>query len=128
MKKNLFIIDDESDIVELTKFILEDAGFQVITGGTAEECLIILEHEIPDLILLDLFLPKMQGWELSKKLKSDDRYKNIPIIIFTANAGINKKTVEEMGGDDFIIKPFEQDTLLEKVNNLVNKTSNTKLS
>ena len=115
MKKILLLIDDDPDIVELTKFILEDADFLVHSAGTAEEGLIILEKDHPDLILLDLYLPKMQGWELSTQLKRDNAYKNIPIIIFTANAGINKKTVKEMGGDDFIIKPYEYDDLLEKV-------------
>ena len=114
MNKILFI-DDDPDIVVVTKYILEDANFHVITGGSAEEGLALLTKEIPDLILLDLFLPKMQGWELSKQLKETDRYKEIPIILFTANAGINKKTVTEMGGDDFIIKPYEQDVLIEKI-------------
>jgi DNA-binding response OmpR family regulator len=113
--KKILFIDDDADIVTITTFILEDANYLVSTGGTAEEGLSLLEKEIPDLILLDLFLPKMQGWELSKQLKNDDRFKQIPIIFFTANAGIFKKTVSEMGGDDFIIKPYEQAMLLEKI-------------
>jgi CheY-like chemotaxis protein len=118
--KKILFIDDDPDIVIVTKFILEDANYLVLTGGSAEEGLVILEQKIPDLILLDLFLPKMQGWDLAKQLKSDDRYKQIPIILFTANAGIIKKTASEMGGDDFIIKPYEQEVLLEKVKNLLN--------
>lgn len=119
--KKILLIDDDVDIIEITKYILEDAKFLVLTAGTAEEGLVILEKDLPDLILLDLFLPKMQGWELSKQLKGDDRYKQIPIILFTANAGIFKKTVNEMGGDDFIIKPFEEDELLKKINIFLNK-------
>ena len=124
--KKILLIDDDPDIVEVTKFILEDANFLVLTAGTAEEGLIIVEKEMVDLILIDLFLPKMQGWELSKQLKNNDRYKHIPIIIFTANAGVIKKTVTEMGGDDFLIKPYEQAMLIEKINNLLNKTSSLK--
>ncbi len=124
--KKILLIDDDPDIVEVTKFILEDANFLVLTAGTAEEGLIIVEKEMVDLILIDLFLPKMQGWELSKQLKNNDLYKQIPIIIFTANAGVIKKTVTEMGGDDFLIKPYEQAMLIEKINNLLNKTSSLK--
>ena len=116
MKRILFI-DDDADIVTVTKFVLEHANFYVSSVGSAEEGITFLEKESPDLILLDLFLPKMQGWELSKQLKKNDSFKNIPIILFTANAGIIKKTVKEMGGDDFIIKLYEEEVLLEKVNN-----------
>lgn len=121
MPKKILFIDDDPDIVLVTQFILEDAGFKVLTGDSAEVGLAILEKEIPDLILMDLALPKMQGWELSKKLKSEDRYKDILIILFTANAGINKKSVNEMGGDDFIIKPYEHDLFLKKVTTWLNK-------
>lgn len=117
MKKVLLIIDDDPDILVLTKFLLEDADFLVLSAGTAEEGLVILENTLPDLIILDLYLPKMQGWELSKQLKNDHRFQHIPIIIFTANAGVNKKTVSEMGGNDFIIKPYEFSDLLDKVKN-----------
>lgn len=114
MSKILFI-DDDPDIVTVTKFLLEDAQFQVLTAESAEEGLAILERELPDILLLDLFLPKMQGWELSKLLKDDERYKHIPIIIFTANAGITAKTTHEMGAEDFIVKPFDENVLIEKI-------------
>ena len=122
MKKILFI-DDDPDIVAVTKFILEDANFLVLAASSAEEGINILERDLPDLILLDLFLPKMQGWELSKQLKKNVRYKHIPIILFTANAGIINKTVYEMGGDDFIIKPYEADVLVEKISERLNQSS-----
>ena len=121
--KKILIIDDDADIVTVTKFVLEHANFFVSTVGSAEEGMSLLEKENPDLILLDLFLPKMQGWELSKKLKKNENFKHIPIIVFTANAGIIKKTVKEMGGDDFIIKPYEEEVLIEKVNNQLNTKS-----
>jgi len=110
--KKILLIDDDPDIIAVTSYILEDANFHVFTSTTAEEGQMRLKYEKPDLILLDVFLPKMQGWELSKQLKSDDNYKHIPIIFFTADSSFVTKSAEEIGGNDFIIKPYEEDELL----------------
>lgn len=78
--KKILIVDDDPDIVTITKFILENENFLVLSGGSAEEALDTLKQEVPDVILLDLSLPKMQGWELAKLLKKQDHYKQIPIL------------------------------------------------
>ncbi|MFA4889352.1 MAG: response regulator, partial [Candidatus Omnitrophota bacterium] len=74
---------------------------------------------IPDLILLDLLLPGIQGEEICKKLKCDDRLKTIPVILFTASASDVSKVAKEVGADDYIMKPFEPEELLGKLKKFI---------
>lgn len=115
------VIDDEPDILDLATVRLKKLGYEIIEAIDAEEALVILQNKIPDLILLDLLLPKMQGDELCKKLKSDNKFKYIPVILFTASAirpNLPEK-IKEMGADDCIMKPFEAGKLLEKVRKFI---------
>lgn len=120
MGKRILVVDDEPDILALTTLRLKKTGYEVIEAIDAEEALAILEKQSCDLILLDLLLPKMQGDELCKKLKNDEKFKNIPIILFTASGFLSSlpKKIIETGADDFIIKPFEAQELLNKIKNL----------
>ncbi|MDD5595430.1 MAG: response regulator [Candidatus Omnitrophica bacterium] len=121
MAKEILVVDDEPDIRDVGTVRLKHLGYKVVSAVDAEEALVLLEKNIPDLILLDLLLPKMQGDELCKKLKSDDKYKNIPIILFTASSvrtSIPGK-VEEMGADDCIMKPFEPQELISKIKKFI---------
>ena len=121
MSKKILIVDDEPDIMTISTARLSRLGYEVIEAVDAEEALVILQKDIPDLILLDLLLPKMQGDELCKKLKSDDKFKNIPIIIFTASA-IRPNLpgeIKKMGANDCVLKPFEPEELLSKVKKFI---------
>ena len=121
MAKKILIVDDEPDILDLATVRLKKLGYEIIEAVDAEEALAILQKDTPDLILLDLLLSKMQGDELCKKLKSDDKFKNIPIILFTASAirtSLPEK-IKEMGADDCIMKPFEPEELLGKVKKFI---------
>ena len=121
MAKKILVVDDEPDVMDVGTIRLKHLGYKIIPAFDAEEALDVLQKDIPDLILLDLLLPKMQGDELCKKLKSDDKYKNIPIILFTASA-IRPNLPEEikaMGADDCILKPFEPEELLGKVKKFI---------
>lgn len=121
MAKRILVVDDEPDIMEVATVRLRHLGYDIIPAVDAEEAMAILKKGTFDLILLDLLLPKMQGDELCKKLKSDKKYKGIPVILFTASAirpAIPEK-VKEMGADDCIIKPFEPEELLEKVRKFI---------
>lgn len=117
MSKKILIVEDEPDILDLATARLKSVGYEIIEAVDAEVAEDILRERLPDLILLDLLLPKMQGDELCKKLKSDDRYKHIPIVLFTASVIRTSLPikVKEMGADDCIIKPFEPETLLAMV-------------
>jgi CheY-like chemotaxis protein len=121
MAKRILIVDDEPDIMDVATVRLRHLGYEIIPAIDAEEALAILKKDIPDLILLDLLLPKMQGDELCKKLKSDIKYKLIPVILFTASA-IRPQLPEEvkkMGADDCIVKPFEPEELLGKIKKFI---------
>ena len=121
MAKKILVVDDEPDLLDLTTIRLKKSGYEIIEAVDAEEALVLLEKDIPDLILLDLLLSKMQGDELCKKLKSDDKYKHIPIILVTASAirpSLSEK-IKEMGADDCIMKPFEPEELLGKIKKFI---------
>lgn len=119
MAKKIMIIDDEPDILRLAIVRLETSGYEVIKAVDSEEALEILKKTRPDLILLDLLLPKMQGDELCVKLKSDAKTKDIPIILFTASVLRVPSKVREMGADDYIVKPFEPEELLYKIKRFI---------
>ncbi|MDD5561666.1 MAG: response regulator [Candidatus Omnitrophica bacterium] len=121
MAKMILVVDDEPDIMEVATVRLRHLGYEIIPAVDAEEAIVILQKDTPDLILLDLLLPKMQGDELCRKLKSDDKYKNIPVILFTASAirlSLPEK-IKEIGADDCIMKPFDSKELLEKVRKFI---------
>ncbi len=119
MAKKILVIDDEPDILKLAIIRLEASGYEVLMAEDSEEALEKLKTTVPDLILLDLLLPKMQGDVLCKKIKSDPELKHIPIIIFTASAIRVPAKVGEMGADDYIVKPFEPDNLLFKIKKFI---------
>ncbi len=119
-KKKILIVDDEKDLVETVVFQLEDSGYKVITAGDGQEGLGKAKEERPDLIVLDLMLPKMDGYKVCGLLKSDARYNKIPIIMFTARAQeSDKKLGEEIGADAYITKPFDAQALLAKIKQLL---------
>lgn len=116
MAKKILLVDDEPDILTVTITRLEKSGYEVLVAKDGEETLEMLDKDAnPDLILLDLLLPKMQGDELCKKIKSDSRFKHIPIILFTASTIRVPVKVVEIGADDCICKPFESEELLRKI-------------
>lgn len=117
MAKKILVVDDEPDIMEVATVRLKHMGYEIIPAVDAEEALAILRKDIPDLILLDLLLPNMQGDSFCRKIKSDERLKNIPVILFTASSirSTIPEKMKEMGADDCIIKPFEPQELLDKV-------------
>ena len=121
MAKKILVVDDEPDMLDLSTVRLKKIGYEIIEAVDAEEAIDIIRKTPPDLILLDLLLPKMQGDELCKKLKSDDKYKNIPIILFTASAirPSLPENIKAIGADDCILKPFDRKELLEKVKKFI---------
>ncbi len=115
-KKLILIVDDEPDILKIVIFRLQKSGYEVITAQDGKTGLQLADKKKPDLILLDLRLPVMDGSEVYQRLKSDENLKKIPVIFLTASAeeGIKDK-MKELGSDGYIIKPFEPEELLDKV-------------
>lgn len=119
MTNKILLIEDELDLVEVTKMRLKNSGYEVITALSGEKAFTFLQKDIPDLILLDLLLPDMRGEEICKRLKCDDRLKTIPVILFTASASDVSKVAKDICADDYIMKPFEPEDLLSKVKKFI---------
>lgn len=119
-KKRLLLVDDEKDLVETVKFRLEANNYEVLTADDGSEGLDKAKKEKPDLIILDLMLPKMDGYKVCGLLKADVRYNKIPIILFTARAQEEDiKLCKEVGAEAYITKPFEPQVLLSKIKELL---------
>ncbi|NQT94853.1 MAG: response regulator [Candidatus Omnitrophica bacterium] len=118
--KKILLVDDETDMVDIVKLRLEANGYEVITAYDGQEALDKAKTESPDLIILDLMLPKIDGYKVCRLLKFDQKYKSIPIIMFTARVqDEDKKMGEEVGADAYITKPFEPQVLLSKIKELL---------
>ena len=112
MAKKILIVDDEPDILRATKVRLMSFGYEIITASDGNDTVNLIQKDTPDLILLDLRLPRMDGDKICAMLKADDKFKHIPIIIFTASNDLNtSKKVKESGADGYLIKPFAQEEL-----------------
>jgi DNA-binding response OmpR family regulator len=115
-RKRVLIVDDEPDILKTAIFRLKKAGYEIITAKDGKTGVELAKKEKPNLILLDVRLPLMDGYEVCQRLKSDDNFKKIPVIFLTASVA-NKiaDKIKEFGAEDYIIKPFEPEELLDKV-------------
>ena len=121
-KKRILLVDDEVDFVEVLRVRLEDSNYEVIVAYDGEEGLARAEREYPDLIILDVMLPIISGFDVCRKLKIGEKFKNIPIIMLTAKFQANDiEFGMAMGADGYITKPFEPKVLLEKIRELLNK-------
>ena len=120
MAKKILIVDDEKQMVEMMKMRLEANNYGVITAYDGQDGLDKAKKETPDLIILDLMLPKMDGYKVCGLLKHDARYSKIPIILFTARAQEEDKAMgKDVGADAYITKPFDPGTLLNKIKELL---------
>lgn len=116
MKKRIFVIDDEKEIVELTKMILEKEGFEVLGTNSGVEIFEHIKDFRPDLILLDINMPDMDGWEILKSFKMDQNFSSIPVVLFTIRSELRDKVHGIQGGAyDYITKPFSYDELISRV-------------
>jgi DNA-binding response OmpR family regulator len=118
----ILIVDDEVDLVETVRFPLELEGFTILVSNNGEDALHQARRETPDLILLDVMLPKLDGYKVCRLLKFDERYKHIPILMLTAKTQEKDKTVgKETGANEYITKPFDLDQLVEKIKSYLGK-------
>lgn len=119
-KKKILVVDDEPDIVETLKMRLEANGYEVLVATDGNTAYDKARSDAPDLIILDLMLPKMDGYKVCGLLKKDTRYNKIPIIMFTARTQESDKALgEEVGANAYIAKPFEPQVLLVKIKELL---------
>ena len=109
--KKILIVDDEPDLIKVTTFRLRKMGYDVIAGTDGEQALSLIESERPDLVLLDLRLPKIDGLDVCKRVKADPKLKDIPIILFTASTNDINENVKTCGANGYLIKPFNSEQL-----------------
>jgi DNA-binding response OmpR family regulator len=120
--KKILVVDDEADLVETLRFPLEMEGYTVLVSHNGEDGLHQARKEKPDLILLDLMLPKLDGYKVCRLLKFDERYKHIPVLMLTAKTQEKDRVLGmETGANEYINKPFEMADLLEKVKSYLSK-------
>lgn len=122
MKKKVLIIDDEKDILELVSIILSESDISVYRAEDGLSGLEIAREEKPDLILLDIMMPEIDGWEVLKMLKVDEETKDIPVAMLTCKTETRDKVLGiQEGAIDYITKPFAPDDLLTKVEEILTK-------
>ena len=120
MGGRILLVDDEVELGKLVKMRLEANGYEVLTAFNGQDALEKAQTERLDLIILDLMLPKMNGYEVCTMLKQDARYQHIPIVIFTALAQTKDAALaKECGADAYICKPFKAEQLLQTIASLL---------
>jgi len=129
MASKILVVDDDPDILEAVALILESQGYEVVTARDGVEGLANLKAEQPDLMILDLMMPKMDGFAVCKELQDPrwSKYKDIPILILTSvreEASRRRYELEtglELDVDDYVEKPMSPDVLLERVSTLIKR-------
>ena len=111
MVKTILVVDDYTDIVVSVKQVLEDptGEYRVISADSGEKCLQILQQEtpLPDLILLDIMMPGMSGWDVAARIKQNDRWRSVPIVFLTAKGDEMSVGIGHLASEDYIVKPFD---------------------
>lgn len=120
MAKKILVVDDEPDILEVIIFRLESKRYHVLKAGDGKEAMDIVRRDRPDLVLLDLRLPIIDGYEVCRLIKSDDELKDIKVILLTASVTTSvTEKINELDADGCIIKPFIAEDFLRKVEEMI---------
>lgn len=123
-KERILIIEDETNIAQTIRYNLEKEGFHVLTASDGAKGLKLAQMELPSLILLDLMLPEIDGLEVCKLLKRENKTKQIPVIILTAKSHETDKVVGlELGADDYLAKPFSMRELLARIKAVLRRSA-----
>jgi two-component system phosphate regulon response regulator PhoB len=124
-KQKILVVDDEEDILELLTYNLSREGYRVLCTTSGEKTLSLVERETPDLIVLDLMLPGMDGLEVARRLKDKPHTRNVPIVMLTAKGEeADIVTGLELGADDYVTKPFSPRILLARVRAVLRRKEN----
>jgi two-component system alkaline phosphatase synthesis response regulator PhoP len=119
-KGKILVVDDEIYIVHILDFSLGMEGYEVITALDGEQALERMKAERPDLVVLDIMMPKLDGYEVCKAIKSNPTTKQTPVILLSAKGrNVDQKLGFDVGADDYITKPFSPRKLVERINQLL---------
>ena len=120
MGRNILVVEDDRNICDLIHMYLVKEGFDVRIAGDGGKAIEEFQKQVPDLILLDIMLPVMDGWSVLKKIRESDR---TPVIMLTAKGELSDKVLGlESGADDYIVKPFEMKELIARINAVLRRT------
>ena len=121
-KKVIMLVDDNPDLLYSVQKGLESLGdYRVITVESGRKCLQLLKDIRPDLILLDIMMPGMDGWDTCAKIKDNKKTENIPIVFLTAKTDPISKSMGRLASADYITKPFDMKDLKKRINSAINK-------
>ncbi|GAA5522701.1 phosphate regulon transcriptional regulatory protein PhoB [Fodinibius salicampi] len=125
-KKNILVVDDEKDLLDLIEYNLKKEGFDVLKAEDGQEGIEVARKHQPDLILLDIMMPKMDGLEVVERIRDDRQLKRIPVIFLTAR-GDEKTEIEglDKGGDDYITKPISTTKLISRIKAVLRRFEET---
>ena len=127
-KGKILVVDDEIYIVHILDFSLGMEGYEVLTALDGEQALEKARAEHPDLIVLDIMMPKLDGYETCKMLKAEAGTRDIPVILLSAKGrNVDQKVGFEVGADDYITKPFSPRKLVERINALLGQSSSHRM-
>lgn len=119
MVKKILVVDDEPDVLKILLLRLEKAGYEVVAGRDGREALDLARQMTPDLIVLDVYLPDMDGDDVARALKKSDKLKHIPIILISATIASVAERAESCGAEGHLTKPFEPEELLNMVKKIL---------
>jgi two-component system, OmpR family, alkaline phosphatase synthesis response regulator PhoP len=123
-RENILVVDDEEDILELVRYNLDQAGYQVRTATSGETALRMAADSLPDLIVLDLMLPGINGLEVTRRLKKSAQTTGIPVVMLTAKGEESDVVIGlEMGADDYVTKPFSPKILLARIKSVLRRNA-----
>jgi CheY-like chemotaxis protein len=117
--KKIMVVDNEPDIVDLTRTVLEIGGYSVVPVYSGEECLRELQREKVDLVLLDIMMPGMSGWDVFNRIKKKNSEIKVAFMSVLEISDKRKQVLLEEGLSDYIMKPFDKDSLLERVDKIL---------
>lgn len=122
MAKTVLIVDDESYIVKSLSFVMKNAGFETCSAGDGEEALQKLDEMVPDLVILDVMMPKLDGFEVCKAIRANPAWSSIKIIMLTAKGrDTEREKGLALGADDYLTKPFSTRDILKRVQEMMNE-------
>ena len=118
-KKTILIVDDELLIVQVVGALLKQNGYKILEASSGQESLEILKKSKPDLILLDIMMPGMDGWDVIEKIKGNKNLEKIPVVFLTAKIDPISRSMGSLASTDYITKPFDNKDLLRRIKNII---------
>ncbi len=119
--KKIMIVDDDTNICELLRLYIEKDGYDTVIANTGTQAVRLFDQEMPDLIMLDIMLPELDGWQVCREIRKKSP---VPIIMLTAKGEVFDKVLGlELGADDYVVKPFEAKEILARIHAVLRRTS-----